>query len=619
MKYVTRAEMREIDRITIEDYGVPAITLMENAGRCVALEAAKLLRKGKVAVFSGYGNNGGDGFVAARYLLKKGYDVKVYLVGKPKPLSHESNNKLEELMTAGLKLNVISDKEKLAEAFKAMDKPDLVIDAIFGIGLKDTMDSLSAETVDRINSIGAPVVSIDIPSGLDADTGKPLPRAIKASITVAIGYPKAGYIVPESEDYVGRLFIADIGLKDTPRPSRVKEKSKEKAISIRTGNMGKLRPGHPWIFKQQLRQYDKTIKPGEVIAVVSADNKFIGRGYFNPQSEISIRLLTFKKDELVNKDFFLERMKGSIDKRRPLLSTTNAYKAIFSEADGLPGLIVDVYADTAVFQVLTLGMERFKDVILEGIKEYIAPKYIYEKSESNFRKLEGLTDISQWHGEKGNDIVEIREGKVKFLVNIIKGHKTGFYLDQRRARISLENFVKGKKVLDLFCYTGGFSVTAACYGAAVVRGIDIKEDWLEMAAKNAVLNGVGDVADFEKGDVFDVIREIHNSGERFDIIILDPPSFLRSKSDIAAAARGYKDLNLYAMKTLVEGGMLCTFSCSHNMPNNKFAEIIKSAARDARKKTEIVKRCHQADDHPIVRAIPETEYLKGYFLKVTSI
>ena len=307
-----------------------------------------------------------------------------------------------------------------------------------------------------------------------------------------------------------------------------------------------------------------------------------------------------------------------MEKRKKLLAVTNAYKAVYSEADGLPGLIVDVYNDTAVFQVMTLGMEKVKGIIIDGIREIIAPKYIYEKSESSFRKLEGLTHMSSWHGDIGKGVVEILEGKVKFLVDIIRGHKTGFYLDQRRSRMSLESFAKGKKVLDLFCYTGGFSVSAACYGASDVRGIDIKEEWLDMAGKNAALNGVSANTEFVSGNVFDTLREINNSGEKFDIIILDPPSFLKTKESLAGASKGYKDLNLYAMKTLNEGGMLCTFSCSHSMPNEIFADILNKAARDAKKKTAIIKRCHQAEDHPIVRAIPETEYLKGYFLKITS-
>ena len=614
MRYVTKDEMREIDRIAIEERGIPAVALMENAGRAVAEECAKLLRKGRVAVFSGYGNNGGDGFVAARYLIKKGYEVSVFLAGRPKTLSPEANNKLEELLSTGTTLNVISDKKTLTAAFEKIGSPDLVIDAIFGIGLKGPLEDFYVDLIERINALDSPVVAIDIPSGLDADTGRPLPRAIKASITVTIGYPKAGFERPEAKEYVGRLFIADIGLKaEDHRP-----KTKEKTISLRSGKTGRLRPGHPWIYKSQIRKFDGSIKPGGIVKVISAEGKFIGRGYFNPASEISARLLTFK-DETVDDKFLLDKIALAAEKRKGLAAATNAYRAVFSEADGLPGLIADIYADTAVFQVLTLGMERVKSVIIDGIKQSLRPKYIYERSESAFRKVEGIKDEVRWWGDKGKGEVEIFEGKARFLVDIENGHKTGFYLDQRRSRMALAGIAKGKKVLDLFCYTGGFSVHAALSGAMSVTGVDIKQEWLDLARKNAALNGITAGVDFVKADVFDFLRNSYNSGERFDIIVVDPPSFAKTKSQVAGAMKGYKELNYVAMKSLNDSGVLCTFSCSHHVPNELFSDVIKRAARDAKKETVVLKRCHQDIDHPIMRAIPETEYLKGYFLKVRSL
>ena len=391
----------------------------------------------------------------------------------------------------------------------------------------------------------------------------------------------------------------------------------EKTLKLRSGRKGIRRPGHPWIYKEQILKAGHVVNPGEIVAVLDNENKYIGRGYYNPRSEISIRLLTFN-DEAINKEFFHKRIKGAIAKRAPLLAATNAYRAIFSEGDGLPGFIVDVYADTAVFQILTLGMERFKDLLIEGLRNALSVKYIYEKSESPFRKIEGLRDIRQWWGDKGSGAIEILEGKIKFMVDIERGHKTGFYLDQRRSRLGMEGISKGKKVLDLFCYSGGFSVSSAVYGAASVRGIDVKEEWREMARKNALLNNVSNKAEFIKGDAFSALKDIHDSGEKFDIIIVDPPSFLRKRESLISASKGYRDINLAAMKTLEEGGVLCTFSCSYNMPNKVFSDILKNASLDAKKRYKILKRCHQAEDHPIVKTIPETEYLKGYFLKVFS-
>ena len=389
----------------------------------------------------------------------------------------------------------------------------------------------------------------------------------------------------------------------------------EKSVRLRKGRKGVIRPGHPWIFKTQLTKPDPTIKPGDIISVTDDKGKFVGRGYYNPKSEIVVRLLTFL-DEPIGNDFFHNRIAQALDKRKDLSSVTNAYRAVFSEADGLPGLIIDLYNDTAVFQALTLGMEKFKSQVADVIDEILKPKYIYEKSASPFRKLEGLKDVTGWWGDEGKSLVEIFEGRARFLVDIVNGHKTGFYLDQRKSRLALEGISKNKKVLDLFCYTGGFSISAAVYGAKHVLGTDIKEEWLKLARGNAVLNNVGEKTEFVKGGAFEVLKNINNSGEKFDIIILDPPSFLKKRESITTAAKGYRQLNTLAMESLSDGGILATFSCSHNMPNELFSKIVKESAAAAGKQFTIIKRCHQAEDHPVIRVIPETEYLKGYFLKV---
>ena len=388
-----------------------------------------------------------------------------------------------------------------------------------------------------------------------------------------------------------------------------------KAVRLRKGRKGIIRPGHPWIFKTQLAKPDPAVKPGDIISVTDDKGKFVGRGYYNPKSEITVRLLTFR-DEPVDNDFFHNRIGQAVAKRKDLSAVTNAYRVVFSEADALPGLIIDLYSDTAVFQALTLGMEKFKSQIADAVDEILKPKYIYEKSVSPFRKLEGLKDVTGWWGDEGKGLVEIFEGRARFLVDIVNGHKTGFYLDQRKSRLALEGISKDKKVLDLFCYTGGFSVNAAIYGASRILGADIKEEWLKLARANAVLNNVSAGTEFVKGDAFEVLKDINNSSEKFDIIILDPPSFLKKRESVATAAKGYKKLNLLAMKTLADGGVLATFSCSHNMPNELFSRIIRESAAESGRQFTILKRCHQAEDHPIVKTIPETEYLKGYFLKV---
>lgn len=391
----------------------------------------------------------------------------------------------------------------------------------------------------------------------------------------------------------------------------------QKTIRLRSGKKGRTWPGHPWIYDVQLLKDRPSVKAGDIVTIEDAAGKFIGRGYYNPKSLIAVRLLTFS-DEKIDRDFFDRKISACLKKREGLLSQTNAYRAVFSEGDGMPGLILDMYGDTAVFQIFTLGMEKLKPLVLESVKATLGPKYIYERGDSPFRKIEGLKEVKGWEGEEGSEKLEIFEGKAKFCVDIASGHKTGFYLDQRKARRGMEYISKKKRVLDLFSYTGGFAVSAAIYGASEVLAVDVKDEWLELGRKNAALNGVSDRIKFAKGDVFDVIREKLHEGEKYDVVVLDPPSFLRTKKAIPGAVRGYKELNLTSMKLLTDGGVLCTFSCSHNMSNEMFSDILKSSASDAGKTFTILKRCRQDIDHPIVREIPETEYLKGYFLRVTA-
>ena len=391
----------------------------------------------------------------------------------------------------------------------------------------------------------------------------------------------------------------------------------DKIIQLRTGKKGILKPGHPWIFKGQFLKVAPGIRPGDIVSVVNGQGKFAGRGYYNPASEITIRLLTFK-NEAIDELFLHKRISDAIAKRDFLSEFTNAKRLIFSEADSLPGLVVDQYDDTIVFQIAALGMEKMKDSVLKILADAVNPKYIYEKSDSPFRKIEGLKTIKKWWLYEGVTNIEICEGDAKFIVDIENGHKTGFYLDQRRSRMALKEAVKDKTVLDLFCYTGGFSVNAALGGAKKVTGVDIKPQWLELARKNAVLNKISDGIDYKEGDVFEVLKNIYNSGEKFDIIVLDPPSFAKDKKSIITAAKGYEELNTLAMKSLNEGGTLCTFSCSHSMSNDIFSGVVKTSAIAAGKTMTILKRCHQDKDHPIVKSIPQTEYLKGYFIKVNS-
>lgn len=390
-----------------------------------------------------------------------------------------------------------------------------------------------------------------------------------------------------------------------------------KTVKLRSGRLGAYMPGHPWVYKRHLLKTDPSIKPGSVVDVIDSSGKRMGRGYYNPHSDIAVRILT-AGDEEIGASFFASRMALAAAKRSDILKETDAYRAVYSEADGLPGLIVDLYRDTAVFQVLTLGIERFKETVVEAIDNVLKPKYIYERSDSAYRKEEGLGERRGWWGDEGSACVEMREGRARFLVDIVTGHKTGFYLDQRNSRLAAEQFSCGKDVLDLFCYTGGFAVHAALGGAKSVLAADIKEDWLALGRRNMELSGVGGRGEFVKADALELVKNLGKSRRTFDMIIVDPPSFAKSKHSVPAAVRGYETLNLSAMKMLNPGGVLATFSCSHSMANDAFSAMLKGCAARAGKSVTILKRCHQSQDHPIVRGIPETEYLKGYFLKVDS-
>ena len=277
-------------------------------------------------------------------------------------------------------------------------------------------------------------------------------------------------------------------------------------VTLKSGQDAVIRAGYPWVFRRHIASTGIS-GTGDIVDLVDENKAFLGRGYYNPISGITVRLLTFK-DEAIDRDFFRGRIAAAFAKRKEILKTTNACRVVFSEADGLAGLIIDLYADTAVFQIGTLGIERFKEDIVEVIKDTIRPKYIYERSDSLSRHDEGLALIKKWWSEPREGLVEIIEGKAKFLVDIVNGHKTGFYLDQRKARRTLHGMCKGKRVLDLFSYCGGFAINAALAGADSVMAVDIKEDWIDLGKKNAELNGVAEKIMFVKSDVFGFLRNM---------------------------------------------------------------------------------------------------------------
>jgi 23S rRNA (cytosine1962-C5)-methyltransferase len=390
-------------------------------------------------------------------------------------------------------------------------------------------------------------------------------------------------------------------------------------IYLKPGRDKSLRNRHPWIFSGAIKQLQGQIKPGETVEIMSSQGEWLARGAYSPYSQICARVWTWESSELVDDQHFYHRLSHAFEHRRLLsdLSTTNAYRLVHGESDGLPGLIIDIYGDIAVIQFLAVGVEYWRSVILDSLRSIVNVRSIYERSDVNLRKLEGL-DIRAgllW-GETILEPVIIRENDCSFYVDIVTGHKTGFYLDQRENRLKIRQYTHGKDVLDCFCYTGGFTINALLGEPKSIVAADISPDALDLAKKNLVLNKYQELrVDFENADIFQLLRTYRDKSTKFDTIILDPPKFAQTKYQVQKAARGYKDINLLAMKLLREHGILITFSCSGGMTDELFQKILFSASIDAGVGMQIIGHLHQGADHPIAINFPEGEYLKGYILR----
>jgi len=381
---------------------------------------------------------------------------------------------------------------------------------------------------------------------------------------------------------------------------------------------GKERPvhrGHPWVFSGAVARAEWDLSPGEIGEVYSGNGSFIGMGQFNPHSQIILRMLTRKK-EVLNSSFFKERMLRAYDLReKGLQGKTNAYRVINGEGDFLPGLIVDRYKDILVLQCLTAGMERLKGLFIDLLVNHFNPKSIYERSDVPSRKEEGLHEAKGLvYGEDILEPVEIEEHRCRFRVDVKAGQKTGFYLDQRENRFSLREVSHDKKILDCFCYSGGFSIHAGLGGAKEITTIDSSEEALERVKDHFALSRLEKLFPrLIRGDAFEVMRSLQPD---YDIIVLDPPPFAKKKGHLTGASRGYKDLNLQAFRLLKKEGLLFTFSCSHHMDWDLFQKIVFAAAVDAGKNVQLLARRGHPIDHPVDLFHPEGEYLRGMVLRV---
>ncbi|WP_154124128.1 class I SAM-dependent methyltransferase [Grimontia hollisae] len=387
------------------------------------------------------------------------------------------------------------------------------------------------------------------------------------------------------------------------------------SVYLVKGREKSLRRRHPWIFSRGIQRVEGKPSLGQTVDVYDHQGQWLARGAFSPNSQIRVRVWTFEQEE-INVDFFKKRLQQAQGLRDVLAARDGltGYRLIAAESDGLPGITIDRYGDFLVCQLLSAGAEAQKDNLVAALVDLYPACSIYERSDVSVRKKEGLKErTGVLHGDMPPASVVIEENGVKISVDITGGHKTGFYLDQRDSREAAVKYVNGKRVLNCFCYTGGFGLYALKGGAAEVINVDVSQPALDIAQSNAEMNGYDlSKAQFVNADVFKLLREYRDAGELFDVVIMDPPKFAESKSQLAGACRGYKDINMLAMQILKPGGTLLTYSCSGLMDNALFQKIIADAALDANRDVQFIERFEQAADHPIDTAYPEGFYLKGF-------
>ena len=372
--------------------------------------------------------------------------------------------------------------------------------------------------------------------------------------------------------------------------------------------------GHPWIYNNEIDRIAGTVAPGDIVEVYYFDGQLAGRGYINPGSQIMIRLLTRKRDN-IDAAFFHQKISEAWAYRQQLGYTENC-RLVFGEADGLPALIIDKFNDYFVLQTLSLGIEQWKTAIVDAINTIFKPKGIYERNDVPVRELEGLEQKKDFLSDPFPTEIIIQENGLQFYVDIEHGQKTGYFLDQQDNRRAIQHIVKGADVLGAFTYTGTFEIHAAHYGAKSVLGVDISENAVAQANRNAALNKLDHIVKFEAMNAFDVLKNWGKEGRKYDVVMLDPPAFTKSRSSIEKAVTGYKEINLRGMKMINNGGFLVTSSCTNLVSPELFLDTIYMAAKDAKKRIRQVTYQSQSSDHPIIWGMENTHYLKFLIVEV---
>lgn len=384
---------------------------------------------------------------------------------------------------------------------------------------------------------------------------------------------------------------------------------------LHKGKGKKVLSGHPWIFSGEIKEYDGEYVNGDIVEVFTSDFNFIGKAYINDASQITLRIMTRDINENIDKEFFKRKLADAWAYRKKVVDTSSC-RFIFGEADFLPGIIIDKFEDYYVIQSMALGIDKYKKTIVDILVTDYSAKGVYERSDASVRLKEGLELTKGFLTEPFDTMVQIVENGVKYYVDIENGQKTGYFLDQKFNRAAIHNLCKDADVLDVFTHTGSFALNAGIAGAKSVLGVDISQHAVDFSRKNAELNNLQDIVKFECHNAFDILRDWSDEGRQYDVVILDPPAFTKSRDTIINAQKGYKEINLRGLKMVRKGGFLITASCSHFMSPELFAAAIKSAARDSFRLLRQVEFKTQAPDHPILWTDEESYYLKFYIFQV---
>ena len=394
----------------------------------------------------------------------------------------------------------------------------------------------------------------------------------------------------------------------------------QSVVRIKKGEGRTIKKGGAWIYDNEIEKITGEFENGDMVTVEDFDGYILGQGFINTKSTITVRMMSRKKDAVIDETFIKERVKEAVAYRSKTVDMSSC-RLIFGEADFLPGIVVDKFSDCLVVQSLALGIDRFKTTIIEAVKEELAAlgmeiHGVYERSDAKVRLKEGMERVTGFLGDEFDTKVPIVENGVKYLVDVAEGQKTGFFLDQKYNRLAIQRLCKGAKVLDCFTHTGSFALNAGIAGAKEVLGVDASELGVKQAEENAALNGLSDTVKFQCADVFELLPKLEEAGEKFDVVILDPPAFTKSRNSVKNAVKGYREINLRGMKLVKNGGYLATCSCSHFMTPELFTKTIAQAAGNVHKRLRQVEYRTQSPDHPILWAADESYYLKFYIFQV---